>query len=107
MDKSHQQVHALQDQTEEDLREQLAAREGQAAFMNGQEPIDGATKASGTESMQRLHSQIFSLGKEIGVLTNDLNARELLLEDAKRDSIRLREALLEAEEKAVPAAPAV
>ena len=97
VDRTHQQVHALQDQNEERLREQLSKLMDAKTSTN----LVGEDQDDSTGNMQKLHQQIHTLGKEVIQLTTDLDAKNMLLAEASRDAQTLREALLQLEEKAV------
>ena len=87
LDYAHQHAHALQEQTEQDLREQLAK---------------SASKGDGSEqNSSKLIAEVHALGKDKIQLQNELRAKGMLLAEAKQDIDRLREALIAAEEKAI------
>jgi chromosome segregation ATPase len=94
VDHVHQQAHALQEQTEEDLRAKLAQRDATMDNANGPTMGAQASEVSG------LHAENQSLGRDFRQVQNELKARNMQLADCKRDTDRLREALLMAEEKA-------
>jgi len=99
VDDAHQQAHALQDHTEQALREQLSKRDGQSALDTGQAHAHGMAHAAANTS--NLHAQIQNLGRETSRLQNELSAKAMLLAEAKHDAQRLREALLHSEEKVI------
>jgi len=99
VDDVHQQAHALQEHTEEALREQLSRRDGHSALENGHTNAHGMAQAAANTS--KMHAQVQSLGRETSRLQNEVSAKGMLLAEAKHDAQRLREALLHAEERAI------
>ena len=96
VDRTHQQVHALQDQNEKHLREELSK------LMDAKTSANlGADQDDFSGNMQKLHQQVHTLGKEVIQLTTDLDAKNMLLAEASREAQTLREALLQLEEKTV------
>ena len=93
LDHAHQHVHALQEQSEQDLREHLSRNTG---------PDEGSKHADreGANS-SKLNAKVQVLEKERIQLHNELRAKDLLLAEAKRDVDRLRNALIFAEERAI------